>query len=424
MRNISDKESLNFTKWRYMQKIINGVHVFNLLAALFLTATTIFEFVDVPWGLLPHYLFFISYLVEFFLDRKWQTAKLDKTSIYFIGVLLFFLLAVMYYPFDSNTYFRVLLERRYALAGFAFVGFFGVNEKYKMSYFLNVFIATSLVVIFYLLFVRIGFLEFIQSDQKALLFNRTRTAYVNQHMGFNLFLDLSLVGIWYFLKTSWRKLAIWKRSLYFVVASFFLYFLLISEGRAGFLITIFLFCAIIAFELWHKYPKLGLFIALFMVVASIGFATQHQRIRNWNIESDPRLFLWESAWEVIYEKPIFGHGMSTAQEKFNVARQGHQTDSFGEAVNKIWSNVVIDSHNQVAQTWMEFGLIGVFLLLYLWIAPVFIVEKKQRLFLFLILLLCVNQSMFNPFVTGHSSTLFGILTLLVLRINNNLILKV
>ena len=178
MRNISDKESLNFTKWRYMQKIINGVHVFNLLAALFLTATTIFEFVDVPWGLLPHYLFFISYLVEFFLDRKWQTAKLDKTSIYFLGVLFFFLLAVMYYPFDSNTYFKVLLERRYALAGFAFVGFFGVNEKYKMSYFLNVFIATSLVVIFYLLFVCIGFLEFIQSDQKALLFNRDRKSVV------------------------------------------------------------------------------------------------------------------------------------------------------------------------------------------------------------------------------------------------------
>lgn len=406
-----------------MQKIVTVVHWFNLLAALFLTATMMFEFVDVPWGLLPHYLFFISYLVEFFLDRKWQTAKLDKTSIYFIGVLLFFLLAVMYYPFDSNTYFKVLLERRYALAGFAFVGFFGVNEKYKMSYFLNVFIATSLVVIFYLLFVRIGFLEFIQSDQKALLFNRTRTAYVNQHMGFNLFLDLSLVGIWYFLKTSWRKLAIWKRSLYFVVASFFLYFLLISEGRAGFLITIFLFCAIIAFELWHKYPKLGLFIALFMVVASIGFASQHQRIRNMRIEGDPRVFLWQSAWTVIKEKPLLGHGISTAQEHFNIERERNQTSSFEYEVKTMWPDVIIDSHNQVTQTWMEFGLLGVCFLMYLWLSPLLIVDKKRRLFTLLMLLLCVNQAMFNPFITGSSSALFGVITLLLLRVPNNLSLS-
>ena len=53
-----------------MQKIVTVVHWFNLLAALFLTATMMFEFVDVPWGLLPQFLFFSSYIVEFFLDKK------------------------------------------------------------------------------------------------------------------------------------------------------------------------------------------------------------------------------------------------------------------------------------------------------------------------------------------------------------------
>ncbi len=406
-----------------MQKIVTVVHWFNLLAALFLTATMMFEFVDVPWGLLPQFLFFSSYIVEFFLDKKWKRVTLNKTHLYFLVMFGFFGLALVYYPFDSTTYFRVLLERRYALAGFAFVGFFGVNDKYKLSYFLNLFVVTSLLIIVYLLVVRIGLLDFFESDQKIRLFNRTRTAYVNQHMGFNLFLDLALVSIWYLFKSSWRLMPIWKRVVYFLSAGIFLSCLLISEGRAGFLITIVLVCVIIGFELWERLSKWGLLVAFILVVIAIGFASQHQRIRNMRIEGDPRVFLWQSAWTVIKEKPLLGHGISTAQEHFNVERERNQTSSFEFEVKTIWPDVIIDSHNQVTQTWMEFGLLGVCFLMYLWLSPLLIVDKKRRLFTLLMLLLCVNQAMFNPFITGSSSALFGVITLLLLRVPNNLSLS-
>ena len=406
-----------------MQKIVTVVHWFNLLAALFLTATMMFEFVDVPWGLLPQFLFFSSYVVEFFLDKKWRRVKLDKTHLYFLVMFGFFGLALVYYPFDSTTYFRVLLERRYALAGFAFVGFFGVNDKYKLSYFLNLFVVTSLLIIAYLLVVRIGLPDFFESDQKIRLFNRTRTAYVNQHMGFNLFLDLALVSIWYLFKSSWRLMPIWKRVVYFLSAGIFLSCLLISEGRAGFLITIVLVCVIIGFELWERLSKWGLLVAFILVVIAIGFASQHQRIRNMRIEGDPRVFLWQSAWTVIKEKPLLGHGISTAQEHFNIERERNQTSSFEYEVKTMWPDVIIDSHNQVTQTWMEFGLLGVCFLMYLWLSPLLIVDKKRRLFTLLMLLLCVNQAMFNPFITGSSSALFGVITLLLLRVPNNLSLS-
>lgn len=406
-----------------MQKIVTVVHWFNLLAALFLTATMMFEFVDVPWGLLPQFLFFSSYIVEFFLDKKWKRVTLNKTHLYFLVMFGFFGLALVYYPFDSTTYFRVLLERRYALAGFAFVGFFGVNDKYKLSYFLNLFVVTSLLIIVYLLVVRIGLLDFFESDQKIRLFNRTRTAYVNQHMGFNLFLDLALVSIWYLFKSSWRLMPIWKRVVYFLSAGIFLSCLLISEGRAGFLITIVLVCVIIGFELWERLSKWGLLVAFILVVIAIGFASQHQRIRNMRIEGDPRVFLWQSAWTVIKEKPLLGHGISTAQEHFNIERERNQTSSFEYEVKTMWPDVIIDSHNQVTQTWMEFGLLGVCFLMYLWLSPLLIVDKKRRLFTLLMLLLCVNQAMFNPFITGSSSALFGVITLLLLRVPNNLSLS-
>lgn len=409
----------------YMQKLVTGVHWFNLFAALFLTATMIFEFVDVPWGLLPQFLFFSSYIVEFFIDKKWKSIKkLDNIHIYFMVMFIFFCLALIYYPFDSTTYFRVLLERRYALAGFAFVGFFGVNDKYKLSYFLNLFVVISLVIIAYILVVRIGLSDFFASDQKIRLFNRTRTVYVNQHMGFNLFLDLALVSIWYLFKSSWRLMPLWERLFYSVSIGVFLACLLVSEGRAGFLITIVLSCFIAGFELWKRLSKWGLLVACILVVIALGMASQHQRIRNKSIESDPRVFLWQSAGDVIKHKPVLGYGISSAQEKFDAARKLRQTDYFDHEVKTLWPTIIIDSHNQVTQTWMEFGLIGVCLLFYLWIAPLVIVNQNKRLFVFFMLLLCVNQSMFNPFITGLSSGLFGIIMLLVLRVKNDLVVTI
>lgn len=404
-----------------MQKLVTIVHWFNLLAALFLTATMMFEFVEVPWGLWPQILFFGSYAIEFLLDKKWQEVKWDKTRIYFLMMFLFFALALLYYPFDSTTYFQTLLERRYALAGFAFVGFFGVNDKYKLSYFLNLFVITALLVIAYLLFVGIGVSEFFSSDQKINLFNTTRTTFVNQHMGFNLFLDLALVAIWYLLKTSWRFLPMWQRVTYLLSAAVFLTCLLISEGRAGFLITIVLVYVIVAFEVWQRFSKWGLLVALGLLLLAIPFAYQHQRIHDKRILDDPRVFLWKSAWTVIEEKPLLGHGISRAQERFNVERERNQTAVFAYEVKTKWANIIIDSHNQVTQTGMEFGLLGVCLLFYLWLAPLYMVDKKRRLFTFLIILLYINQSMFNPFITGRSSVFFGIMTLLLLRIPNNLI---
>ena len=360
-----------------MQKIVTVVRWFNLLSAFFLTATMMFEFVDVPWGLLPQFLFFSSYIVEFFLDKKWKRVKLDKTHLYFLVMFGFFGLALVYYPFDSTTYFRVLLERRYALAGFAFVGFFGINDKYKLSYFLNLFVVISLFSIGYILFVGIGLPEFFASDHKILLFNGTRTAYVNQHMGFNLFLDLALVSIWYLCKSSWRLMPIWKRIVYSISAMVFLSCLLISEGRAGFLITLVLVCVIIGFELWERLSKWGLLMAFILVVVALGLASQHQRIRNMSVEGDPRVFLWQSAWAVIKEKPLLGHGISTAQEHFDVVRKQKQTAHFEYEVETMWPNIIIDSHNQVTQTGMEFGLLGVSLLISLWLLPLLIVDKKE-----------------------------------------------
>ena len=66
-------------------------------------------------------------------------------------------------------------------------------------------------------------------------------------------------------------------------------------------------------------------------------------------------------------------------------------------------------------------MIGLVILLFLYSYPVFIVNKNRQLFSFLILLLCAYQSVFDMFITGQFSSLFGILVVLILTVNNDFV---
>src|ERR1035437_4754105 len=136
------------------QKIILVINYFNLVSLLLLAAASIYYY---PIQKLAFLAFFGSYFIEFILEKKWENIVLDKKSIYYLVMAFFFLLAFIYYPFENTSkYFTWLVGRRLAIFGFAVVGFFGVNSKYKLNYILNTFIISSVVAILYLIFFRIG----------------------------------------------------------------------------------------------------------------------------------------------------------------------------------------------------------------------------------------------------------------------------
>ncbi|HEY5589918.1 MAG TPA: hypothetical protein VIK55_02765, partial [Paludibacter sp.] len=140
------------------QNIIKAVNYLNLFSILYITASSIYYY---PVQKIGFYLFFGSYFLELLLEKKWLNIKMDKKHFYYIVLFLFFLMALIYYPFENSTkYTMLLLEKRFSLFGFALVGFLGVNNKFKLNYFLNTFIISSIVAIVYLVFVRVGIHEF------------------------------------------------------------------------------------------------------------------------------------------------------------------------------------------------------------------------------------------------------------------------
>lgn len=404
-----------------MEKIIKIVNLLNLFACCWLLVRVLFWNIDLPYwfeygGL---YLFFTTFVVEILLEKRWRNIHWNKTTLYFCLFFVFFILGVVYAPFDGSEYFRHHMEARYSLLGFSIVGIFGVNKYYKLSYLFNVMIISSFLAIVYLVFFKIGLPEFVTSSERSILFTNARIATVNAHMGFNLYLNLSLVGIWYICTRKWENMSRLLRYSYVFILFVLFFVLSISEGRSGFLASLVIMSTFIIIEAWKHRKVFGLFVALSLPILAFFISTQHARLSEDMIQSEPRLDFWHSAIELISEKPIFGYGMSNAQEAFNSVNMKYTEPAYSE----FWKHKnpwYIDTHNQYLQTTLEFGMLGLVLLLVIYFMPIFIVSVEKRILAVFICGLCAYQSMFDMFITGQFCMFFCLLMLFLLRVPDDI----
>ncbi len=392
------------------QKITKIINYLNLVSLIYLCATSILYF---QFQRFAFYSFFITYFIELILEKKWVNVKIDKKRLYYLVLAFFCLLALIYHPFEnSSVYFKTLFDRRLALIGFAIVGFFGLNNLHKFNYIINTIIITSVFSSLYLIFIRIGVVEFITNPSRSDLFRIERIQYINSHMIFNVFLNISLVGIWFLLTRFFRDFKWWQNSFYIFSLILILGLLLISEGRAGFITALLLMFVIAVFESWKKNKILGIILGLVVPILLFVVVSRHERMSEGLIKTEPRIFLWEAATNVIKEKPIFGYGISSAQEHYDIERDRMDTINYKQT----WSTErVLHAENQFFQTTLEFGFFGLLILLFLFSCPVFIVDKSKMLFSFLILIPFVYQSLFDVVITGvNYATIFGFALLLIL----------
>jgi O-antigen ligase len=398
------------------KNIFAAINIINILSLLSVLASLIL--LDFTLAKIAFYMFFVSYFIEIFTDKKWKHIKLDKKRVYFLFMLAFFMLALISIPFDSSpVYTKILMEKRYGIFGFAVVGFFGVNKYFKLSYIINGFVITSVLTIFYLLFYRFGINDFIAHPNRFEEFNLLRSKYVNTHMIFNFYLNISLIGIWYILTRQWSKIKWWWRYLYIAALTLIFSTLSISEGRSGFIIGILLLAGFTFLEIWERRKTIGIIVALLIPFMLIGIASTHKRISEKMIEGEPRWFLWQSGVDVIKQSPIWGHGISNAQELFDISRAKFQTEEY----RLQWIKAKhLDSHNQLIQTTMEFGIVGIVLLIFLYIYPIFISDKNTLAFSVFVIGLCIYQSTFDMFITGQFCILFGILIIGIISARNDI----
>lgn len=396
--------------------MLNNCAVFGLAWTL---CTTIFYSDLVPNSILYGglALFLVCWVIEFVRARRWQTSP--KREWLFYGLLIvFYLWAFLYWSWDGKVYFQHHVEQRLPLLAFGIIGLFGLNSRFSKAVMINCMVVMSVGSVLFLFF-KTGWIELIQASNPSALLSATRIQYINAHMGYNFFLNSTLIGMWYLLFHAERKPLLWQKIVYPIAACIILAALVFSDGRSGFFMSLAIIGMMSSIEIyrWRKWVGIGYAVIVLSVIPAI--TALHPRISSSTLSSDLRYCYWKSAGDLIQEKPILGYGMSRAQEEFDKVNMKYTT----EETRIYWTELhthYVDCHNQFIQTTLEFGIIGLIILLAIYLMPLYICWKRREWWLALFFtLISMGQSLFDMFLTGRFSMIYCILMLMTISIKKD-----
>lgn len=363
-------------------KLLSSIKKINLFSALTLISVCIFPYNWIQqWALI---IFFSTYIIEFLTEQKWKNFKWEKSKWTFVLFLVFYSLTIIYIPFEQDTqYLGQTLEYRLAFLAIGLIGLFGYNRYYKLDYFVYVIIATSLILTFYI-FSNIEIIDFIHSSHKNDIFINTRSTLVNTHMMYNYYINISIAFCYYLYKTKSDK---YLRAAAIVIGLFFYFLMLNSEGRTGFLIANAIVSMILFYTLYQWNRKIALISVVVVVPVMLVLAINHPKIQSSeHMQKDLRLSIWHNAIEVISEKPLLGHGASSGKIAFIKKAEGDPI------LVKIFPDITLaHPHNQYLQMMIEFGIIGISMLLLLNIVPIFLISKNLKFPFFLFIFITMGQ---------------------------------
>jgi O-antigen ligase len=345
-----------------------------------------------PYRIIPLILLFVCAGIEVVLKQSWKNIPFTKRSLYFLFMLLLFLLSFIYYPFE-HPYpdFKLLLEHRLSLLGFGLLGFSGVLSRIGIKTIYYSLIGSGLLAVGVIFGIQLWLLLF---RGEYLAFTDVRQAYVNCHMGFDFSLNLGLISCGCLLISYFKTGKPSRKMLLLLPFLLFTVILLGSEGRSGFIMAILVTGFLL---LWFLYTRSRIlfWIACFLAlpVAFYGISS-HSRMGVEKIKSEPRIHLFKNALTLIKERPLLGYGMQGAQfYTDSIRHQRHRTDS--AFVNIWYQNEMVDCHNQYLQATVEYGVVGLALLLLLLAMPLFLADREHRLFMALFIFLISFQSLLD-----------------------------
>lgn len=382
------------------EKINNVVSYLPAVGLLALMATLPFHYGSAQRIAL--YWLALAYPIDYIVNRRWQGWHWSHRNWVYVAFIAFFCLIPIWQIFDPQLtpLFQFTIERYVPFLAIGICGLLGVTDKFRVDYVAWTMLATSVSMILYLVAI-VG----LQPDftHWCFLFNLARIEHINTHMVFNLYLNLSLIlGAFVVI---YGKRPLLARILTAIAMLAPIFALLITEGRTG-LLTLLLctFVLLLYYMLCqHRWWMLSL-VALFVIVAGV-IVMNNERLEVARTTTNPRIYIWKVAGQMIMDRPILGYGVCSAREEF--IRRGLADDDFNahyadevrtmpcySAQGRIHFEIM-HPHNAILETWTQFGVLGVFLLVVCLMLPLLMRLQKYQLYLDLCVLAFAVQACFE-----------------------------
>ena len=399
------------------------------VCSYFHIACTLFLFGAIPfyyssflqYGLI---FFFVSFAADYLASKRWQQGfALDKTRIVSLLVLLQFVLLFVYSFFETDTrYLSTIYEYRTSFLGFGLIGLLGVSDKFRVRHFAY---TVPLAVIAFLI-VLYGYLpeNFFQLDLKKKLVEISyyRSLHICAHMQLNIFLCAGMMLFSKLITITKSKL----EKFFSILMIVFLYVLILStQARVGIVnASVVLVFIILRFTI----KKLKYLIPTIAVLLTLGLGMALFLLSDNPIKKDipvlnrtnPREFIWQDGVDLIKESPLLGVGAGTnalrVKEKLLADEQLCSMEWFLIMHLKKEHVFGMHTHNQIMQSWQEYGIIGLVAILALWGSVIWASRRSLTLnVIFLVILVQLITEVIDGGVTSIGFCFYIYLILLLLN---------
>lgn len=372
-----------------------GINKLNIqtVCSYFHIASTLLLFCSIPffysrftqYGLI---FFFSSFVIDYIASERWKKGFNINYSriISFLLILQVVLLYIFSFFEQDPSFLSTFYEYRLAYLGFGFVGLLGLSDKFRVRHF-----AYSSLISVVALFVSVysfipdWFSNLGTLSEKLQVLVNIRGENLCSHMTINLFL---CAGMALFCKVFTLSNSKWEKI--FSIFVIFLYFILIimADGRIGmFNACLLLGCILLRLTI-KKLKFLISILSSLVVIGILGLCVIFtdnpikSRIPALN-KVNAREYIWEEGINKIKQSPILGVGASTNAVQFKemLVKNEELNNSDKFLLNLIQENKLysIHPHNQIMQSWQEYGLIGLLAILGLFITIILSIRSTLTL---------------------------------------------
>lgn len=373
------------------------------VCSYFHIASTLILFCSIPfyysrftqYGMI---LFFSSFLIDYLVIKRWREGfKWDKSRVVSLFLLIQIALLFIYGFFEADSrYLSTFYEYRTAFIGFSLVGLLGVSNKFKTRYFAYAAIV-SLIPFFIIIYNALPswFYNLQVFQHKLNVISYVRSQEICSHMTINLFL---CVGMILFSKViAISKYKIEKVFSIFMILAFYI-LVMLSEGRVGMLnaniVLLFIILRFAIKKLKFFIPTIVVLLSSAIVLGLFMFSDNEltKDIKVFN-KANPREYIWQEGVNQILDAPIIGHGASTnaLQMKERLLNNKELCSIEKFLISHLKEDHVygMHPHNQIMQNWQEYGILGLFTILGLFLS--LLIVSKGSLSLTLINLIIFIQ---------------------------------
>lgn len=344
----------------------------------------------------------VFFLLDYGINRRWQGWKWDNNKWFYVILIAYYLLIPIWHFADdvSTPRFDFVLQERAPFLLLGIIGLLGLSKEIRLKPIVYVMAGTCFAVSMYAILRGAGFSYFLLPlSQQTEAFKTARIAYVASHMQFNLYLNVTLVFVFWLV--SKNKLKRGEKIAAGLLSLWIFYLLCITEGRVGLgtgLLLVALFAAIVSLRYGWK-----VFLSVVTVYACLAalILMNNSRLTSDKLEHEPRWLIWEADWRIITEKPILGHGVCDAKEALirEAKENGELSEFYTRRLTQVYNGNYqkVQPHNAFFEAWMEFGLTGLAMLILIFLYPMQMFPRRSRPYCCLIVFCFVIQSFFDSF---------------------------